>query len=118
MRAPRDGGGKLLDVPGFADVLRSYRALPEGLVPPLSLAVPLAELALGAWLLSGPRLAAASLVSAAMHVVYAAWSAAGLARGLRLENCGCFGVFLARPLTGWTVLEYSVIPLVLLLSTD
>lgn len=100
--------GKLLDVGGFADVVRSYRALPESVVPVVALAVPLAEAALGAWLLSGRRLAAAGLASAAMHLLYAGWSAAGVARGLRLDNCGCFGVFLARPLTGMTVVEDAV----------
>jgi hypothetical protein len=39
-----------------------------------------------------------------MHLLYAAWSAAVL-RGLKLANCGCFGVSFARPL-GWsTVVE-------------
>lgn len=97
--------GKLLDVPGFARILGSYQALPEGSLSTLALAIPLAELALSIWLFSGQRLAGAALSSAAMHLFYAGWSAAALARGLKLANCGCFGVFLARPL-GWsTVLE-------------
>jgi uncharacterized membrane protein YphA (DoxX/SURF4 family) len=99
------GVGKLLDVPGFARVLATYDVLPDGLLPPLALAVPLAELAVAAWLFSGRRLPGAGAASAAMHLAYAAWSAAALWRGLRLDNCGCFGVFLARPL-GWrTVAE-------------
>ena len=40
-----------------------------------------------------------------MHLVYAGWAASALARGLRLENCGCFGVFLPTPLTWRTVVE-------------
>jgi hypothetical protein len=100
--------GKLLDVRGFAGVLRSYDALPDVLVGPLAVAVPLAELALAGWLFSGRGLAPAGLASAAMHAVYGAWSAAALARGLSLPNCGCFGVFLARPLTWRTVFEDAV----------
>ncbi len=100
--------GKLLDVRGFAVVLRSYDALPEFLVGPLAAAVPLAEFALAVWLFSGRRLAAAALTSAAIHVAYAAWAAAALARGLSLPNCGCFGVFLATPLTWRTVAEDAV----------
>jgi hypothetical protein len=99
------GAGKLLDVTGFAEVLRSYQALPAGFVAPLALAVPLAESMLGVWLISGRHLVPASLASAAMHIVYAGWAAGGLARGLKLENCGCFGVFFARPLTWRTVIE-------------
>jgi uncharacterized membrane protein YphA (DoxX/SURF4 family) len=97
--------GKLLDVPGFARVLATYDVLPNGLPLPLAAAVPLAELALAVWLFSGRRTPGAAWTAAIMHLVYAAWSAAALLRGLELANCGCFGVFLARPL-GWrTVAE-------------
>lgn len=99
------GAGKVLDLRGFAEVLRSYEAVPDSWLPPLAAAVPAVELLLGLWLVSGRRLAAASLVSCAVHLAYAAWSAAALLRGLRLSNCGCFGVFWARPLTGLTVAE-------------
>ena len=97
--------GKLADVRGFARILSTYRALPEGSLLPLALAIPFAELALAIWLISGRRLAGAALASGAMHFAYAGWSAVALLRGLRLDNCGCFGVFLARPM-GWeTVAE-------------
>ena len=100
--------GKLLDLAGFAAVLRSYEALPGSVIGPMAAAVPLAELVLAAWLLSGRRLPVASLVSVALHLLYAAWAAIGILRGLRLANCGCFGVFFARPLTWRTVLEDGV----------
>jgi hypothetical protein len=101
--------GKLLDVRGFARILGSYQALPEGSLLPLALAIPIAELALSIWLFSGRQLAGAALTSAAMHLVYAGWSAGGVMRGLKLPNCGCVGIFLARPL-GWsTVAEDLVI---------
>ena len=97
--------GKLLDVSGFAAVIRTYRVFPEPVLLPLAVLVPLAELSLGAWLFSGRRLFSAAVAAFGMHVVYAAWSASALARGLELSNCGCFGVFLPRPL-GWaTVAE-------------
>jgi hypothetical protein len=100
--------GKLLDVRGFARILSSYRALPEGSLLPFALAILLAELALAIWLFSGRRLAGAALASGAMHFAYAGWSAVAFLRGLRLDNCGCFGVFLVRPL-GWeTVVEDMV----------
>ena len=35
--------------------------------------------------------------------------AGALGRGLGLENCGCFGVFLARPLEWYTPLEDAVL---------
>jgi hypothetical protein len=101
--------GKLLDVPGFAEVLRTYQAFPDAALRPLALAVPLVELALAVWLFSGRRLAAAAALAAVLHGIYAIWAAATLLRGLRVPNCGCFGVFFARPL-GWrTVAEDGVL---------
>lgn len=97
--------GKLADVRGFAAVLETYRAFPAGALLALALGIPLAELGLAIWLLSGRRLAVAAAGSAGMHAVYAGWSAASIARGVEIPNCGCFGVFLARPLTGMTVVE-------------
>lgn len=100
--------GKSLDIPGFAAVLRTYEAFPESALLPLALLVLVAEGGLAAWLLTGRNLFGAALVSAAMHAAYAVWAGATLARGLKVPNCGCFGVFLARPLTRSTVIEDAV----------
>ncbi|MGH9367482.1 MAG: MauE/DoxX family redox-associated membrane protein [Thermoanaerobaculia bacterium] len=97
--------GKLSDLEGFAQVLRTYEALPERALRPAAVAVPAAEGLLALWLVSGRRLTGAALASAVVHLFYGAWSAVSLARGLDLPNCGCFGVFLARPLTWRTVVE-------------
>ncbi len=100
--------GKLLDVRGFAAVLETYEAFPEPALLLLAAVVPLLELALAFWLFSGRRLGVAAGASAAMHAVYGAWAAAAILRGLQLPNCGCFGVFLQRPLSWTTVLEDAV----------
>jgi hypothetical protein len=100
--------GKFLDVSGFARVLETYEAFPGWSVPLLAWAIPSIELGLALWLFSGRGLPAAASASLAMHVVYAAWSAVSLLRGLKLSNCGCFGVFLARPLDWGTVVEDGV----------
>ncbi|HYK43494.1 MAG TPA: START domain-containing protein [Thermoanaerobaculia bacterium] len=97
--------GKLLDVAGFARVIGTYQVFSDRLLLPLAILVPAAELLLAVWLFSGRRPFAAAMVALAMHVAYAAWSAAAVERGLKLSNCGCFGVFLPRAL-GWsTVVE-------------
>lgn len=100
--------GKLLDITGFAAILRTYEAFPEWALLPLALMVPVAEGGLAAWLLTGRNLFGAALVSAAMHAAYAVWAGVTLARGLQVPNCGCFGIFLARPLTWSTVIEDGV----------
>ena len=101
--------GKLLDLGGFARVLGGYEALPPALLLPAGVAITALELALAGWLLSGWRLARAAAASAVLHGAYAVWSALTLARGLRIENCGCFGVFWARPLTWVTVAEDLIV---------
>ncbi len=93
--------GKLLDVPGFARVLGTYRAFPDELLLPVALAVPAAELLLALWLFSNQRPFGAAVAALVMHLSYAAWSASAILRGLALSNCGCFGVFWPRPL-GWS----------------
>jgi Methylamine utilisation protein MauE len=101
--------GKLADPAGFASVLDTYRVLPSWALLPLALAIPLAELLLAGWLAIGRRLRAAAIGSAVLHAAYGAWAGITLARGLQLPNCGCFGVFLPRPLTWGTVLEDGIL---------
>lgn len=101
--------GKLLDNRGFAAVIATYRLVPEPLLLPLGLALALAELALGLWLLRGMRLAGAALLTVLFHLGYLAWLALAWLRGLDIPNCGCFGIYLARPLTAWTFVEDGVL---------
>lgn len=102
------GLGKLLDAAGFARVLGTYRAFPHPLLLPIAVGVPVAELLLGGWLFSGRRPFFAALAALAMHLAYGAWSASALLRGLNLANCGCFGVFLPRPL-GWSTVAEDLV---------
>lgn len=99
------GTGKLLDLPGFYPIVASYQLLPKLLVPPAAWALTLSELLLAAWLLSGRALREAGLALIAMHLFYLFGLAQALLRGLQLDNCGCFGVYFARPLTLWSPVE-------------
>lgn len=101
--------GKLLDVGGFAAVVATYRVLPEALSLPAAGAVPIAELVLAAWLFSAWALPAAAAASVLMHGAYAGLAGLTLLRGIPVPNCGCFGVFLSRPLTPATILEDLVL---------
>ena len=108
--------GKLLDNRGFADVLQTYRL---GDFPPwfwlaAALALSLAELATGIALLAGQR---AGIVGAAtLSTVGLAATLSALARGLALQNCGCFGAFWPRPLGPTTPLEDVVLILLALFA--
>jgi hypothetical protein len=97
--------GKLLDLPGFARVLDTYRVFPEGLLLAIGAAVVLAEVALALWLISGRRPFSAAVAGLVLHLAYAAWASSALHRGLQLSNCGCFGVFFPRRLSWSTVAE-------------
>ena len=99
------GIGKLLDMPGFYAVVASYHSLPGFLIPPAAWALALSELGLAAWLTSGRRLPMAAVGVVLIHLMYLAWLLMGLVRGLDVPNCGCFGVYLARPLTWYSPLE-------------
>lgn len=99
------GVGKLLDMPGFYGIVESYRILPLALVPISAWLLVLSELALAAWLLWGRWLHRASLALIALHAMYLLWIVIALARGIELANCGCFGVYFARPLRWYTPFE-------------
>jgi len=99
------GFGKLLDVPGFAAVLDGYRIWPMSLLLPVAAAVTIAELAIGVGLLRQRWRQRAAIAAAALALGNALLLTLTLLRGLELDNCGCFGVFLARPLRPWTPLE-------------
>lgn len=99
------GVGKLLDMPGFQGVVATYRLLPEVLLTPSAWLLVGTELVLAAWLLWGKRLQLAALLLIGMHLMYLVWQVVTLLRGIAIDNCGCFGVFLARPLTWFTPLE-------------
>jgi hypothetical protein len=101
------GVGKLLDLPSYVQLLRSYDGLPEPVLRPLALVLPLVELKVANWLLGGRRVRWGAAASTCLHVFYIAWTTAAMIRHLSILNCGGFGVFLARPL-GWnTVIEYA-----------
>ena len=97
--------GKLADIPGFYAVINSYALLPEAVIPIAGWALAIFELVLAIWLAIGKRIDAAALIVITVHFVYLIWLAIALARGLDIPNCGCFGVFWARPLTWFTLLE-------------
>jgi hypothetical protein len=97
--------GKLLDNRGFAEVLGQYRLFPAASLLPLGLFFSLVELAVAFGLAHGPTLRMAAVAAGLLMLGNAAVLALTLARGIALENCGCFGVFLARPLAPWSPLE-------------
>ncbi|MGH7232312.1 MAG: MauE/DoxX family redox-associated membrane protein [Nitrospiraceae bacterium] len=97
--------GKALDLSGFIEVLRTYKAWPDAALVPVAVTVIGIEFAVGLWLLSGWRLRTVALVAAGLNAMYALWMIISLLRGLELQNCGCFGVFFPQPLRWYSPIE-------------
>lgn len=99
------GLGKMLDIPGFAEVVASYDLLPSAGNAFVAAFLPFFELGVGAALVAHWRVRQAALLAIALHGVLIFAVVSALSRGLEVPNCGCFGVFWARPLTGATLVE-------------
>ena len=99
------GTGKVLDLPGFADILAGYRLLAPWGDRLVAYTLPFVELATGWGLLTGLARRAAAASAVALHALLVSVVIATLWRGIPVENCGCFGVFLARPLGLHTLVE-------------
>lgn len=80
---------KLKDRATFEGQLAAYALLPEGLVHPMSRALPLVEGAAALFLLA--RSEHASLLSATLFLLYAGAMGINLARGRHDIDCGCGG---------------------------
>lgn len=95
--------GQLSDVGGFARILDGYRMFPGRMPTVAAWAFIAAEVMAGAALVRGRRGGAALSVGLAL-----AWTVLGaqaFARGLTIDNCGCFGVHFGQPLRWWVLVE-------------
>lgn len=86
---------KLLDPPGFAQVLFHYRLFPEGSRHALALVVPWLELWMGLALISGKGETGAARLTLPLMLAFATAIGINLWRGNPID-CGCFGVGPAR----------------------
>lgn len=101
--------GQMADLDGFRRILEDYRSL-EGAEGAAAVIIPAVEALVGATLLARNRLPRTAVRAAALGglLVVAFWTALAsqaFARGLVLDNCGCFGVYLGQSLRWWILLE-------------
>jgi len=99
---------KLLDPVSFARDIDNYRMVPDALIGPLALMLPVAEILIGAALVSGVYARGAALVAGAMLLGFAAGMIQAIARGINLD-CGCFGQFAEAQVSWWTVARNLVL---------
>ncbi|MEN3369648.1 MAG: hypothetical protein V7609_1791 [Verrucomicrobiota bacterium] len=94
--------GKFLDNRHFAEVLAQWQLFPSWSLLALGFLASFSELVLAIWLFSGWRLSAAALTAVAFHLAYSTATLVTVLRGIRLPDCGCFGIFFPHPLD-WTM---------------
>ncbi len=99
--------GKLLDNRGFAEVIATYKLFeaPEFILLFIALGFSFFELYISYAVFKNLHLKLNGLMLMALHLGYTGLALLTILRGIELSNCGCFGVFLARPLTYQTVFE-------------
>ena len=112
------GTGKLLDPGGYIAALEPFAVISDSLLWPVSL-WPLGVLWLGTELVSGFGLLVAGLALAppkrfarisaglavAVTAAYLLMTGQAYVRGLEIENCTCFGVYLAQRLSGFVLVQ-------------
>ncbi|MCI0668202.1 MAG: hypothetical protein L0Y38_08135 [Methylococcaceae bacterium] len=99
------GLGKLLDTAGFVGVIEAYRLVSHEIGVALAYSLPFIELGTGFSLVTGRYLSSGASLAVGLHTLMIGVVVATLERGIRVDNCGCFGVFLARPLSFSTLIE-------------
>jgi uncharacterized membrane protein YphA (DoxX/SURF4 family) len=99
------GIGKLLDVPGFIKVIDTYEIIPAFLQPIVAISMVLIELKISENLFRNINIKITAIAVTALHICFTLLASLTLLRGIEVPNCGCFGVFWARPLTFITVAE-------------
>lgn len=99
------GLGKLLDVPGFIKVIDTYEIIPIFFQPFVAVSMVLIELKIAENLIRQINLKLTALAATVLHIGFTLLATITLVRGIEVPNCGCFGIFWARPLTFITVGE-------------
>ena len=110
------GIGKGLDMAGFVTVLDGYQLQPHWVSIVLAYTLPFIELGIGICLLLAVRRVPTAWMAVGLHTLMSSVVVITLKRGIEVVNCGCFGVFLARPLTTITLIEDAVMLIMSLLA--
>lgn len=99
--------GQASNIGGFIDILSTHRIGGTTVAAMVAVALLTGEVAGGIGLLAGgaTRRRRGAVVAVAVAVAWSVLAAQAFARGLDIENCGCFGVHLGQPLRWWVLLE-------------
>jgi len=96
----------------FAAIIREYQMLPESLLLPLAQTLPWFELAAGAYVILGLFTTYCAGFITAMLLGFVVILCFTLARGINLEDCGCFGSLGYQESLGETLVRDLVLLLI------
>jgi hypothetical protein len=113
--------GQLASLGEFGEALESYELGP--LVPVARFSLPVIEVLVAVGLLLSSRLPplagrASGLAGVLVALVWATLAVQAFARGLTVENCGCFGAYFTQELRWWVLLEDAYMLLLALLAAS
>ncbi|MEU3143070.1 MULTISPECIES: MauE/DoxX family redox-associated membrane protein [unclassified Streptomyces] len=99
--------GQLASFDTMPAILTTYGVTSGAASTALAVALISAETVTAVWFLVRPRSRAAApvVLYTAVAVVWAALAFQAFARGLALDNCGCFGTYGAQPLRWYVLIE-------------
>jgi Methylamine utilisation protein MauE len=116
------GAGQLASLDEFGEALESYDVLGP-LLPAAQFGLPVIEVLVALGLLLSSKLPpvavrAGGLVGVLVALVWSTLAVQAFARGLTVENCGCFGAYLSQELRWWVLLEDAYMLLLALLAAS
>lgn len=93
--------GQALSWQQMPEILGTYEALPPSALRPLAVALMVGEAVTGVWFLARPRSQALApvWVYTAVSVMWGALGMHAWLRGVQVDNCGCFGLYLTQRLS-------------------
>lgn len=99
--------GQLSDLSGFVDIVASYGIGGTTVASLTATGLIGGELVAAAGLVSRDhsRRCRAASVAVAVALAWGVMGTQAFARGIALDNCGCFGVHAGQPLRWWVLLE-------------
>lgn len=103
---------KLRDRRQFTEIVRGYELLPQSMTSLVGQLLPVIEIAVAVWLLSGVLLPWSALIACGLFVMFCSVVMANLLRGRRDIVCGCFGPKQEQRL-GWTIVARNFVLILL-----
>lgn len=99
--------GQLASFDAMPGIIGAYGLTGAAASTALAVALIAGEALAGVWFLVRPRCTAATpaWIYAAVSAVWAVLAAQAFARGLALNNCGCFGIYATQPLRWFVLVE-------------